>query len=75
MGPNCDLRLASTHVFGIRRYNPGAVLKPHRDRGRTQVASVIINVDQEVDQPWPLLIEDPNCRRYHLLLALGEILF
>lgn len=62
-----------TFVFGIRRYLSGAVLKMHRDRGITHVASAIINVSQDTRSAWPLEIEDHYGRHYHLLLEPGDM--
>jgi hypothetical protein len=44
-------QLAECSLYGIRLYKEGAVLAPHVDR-LPLVSSAIINVDQEVDEPW-----------------------
>ncbi len=62
-----------TYVYGMRRYRDGATLKAHRDRELTHIASAIINIDQQVNEPWPLQIEDHFCRRHEVLLAPGEM--
>ena len=46
-----------THSLS-RRYNNGSVLRMHVDTVGTHVVSAIINVDQDVEQDWPLLILD-----------------
>jgi prolyl 4-hydroxylase len=46
-------QLAECSLYGIRVYKEGAILSPHVDR-LPLVASAIINVDQDVDEPWPL---------------------
>jgi prolyl 4-hydroxylase len=46
-------QLAECSLYGIRVYHEGAVLAPHVDR-LPLVSSAIINVDQDVDEPWPL---------------------
>ncbi|CAB9496500.1 Ankyrin Repeat [Seminavis robusta] len=46
-------RLAECSLYGIRIYEEGAVLATHVDR-LPLVSSAIINVDQDVDEPWPL---------------------
>ena len=46
-------QLAECSLYGIRVYTEGAVLAPHVDR-LPLVASAIINVDQDLDEPWPL---------------------
>jgi len=40
-------------LYGIRVYGRGAILAPHVDR-YPLISSVIINIDQDVDEPWPL---------------------
>jgi prolyl 4-hydroxylase len=46
-------RLAECSLYGIRIYEEGAILATHVDR-LPLVSSAIINVDQDVDEPWPL---------------------
>ena len=67
--------LEATFVYGIRRYLRGAKLRMHRDRGVTHVVSVIVNVAQDVEQPWPLQIEDHFGRIHQVLLAPGDMMF
>jgi prolyl 4-hydroxylase len=43
--------LAECSLYGIRVYHTGSMLSPHVDR-LPLVASAIINVDQDVDEPW-----------------------
>jgi len=45
--------LVSSSVYGIRVYKEGAILVPHVDR-LPLISSAIINVDQDVDEEWPL---------------------
>jgi prolyl 4-hydroxylase len=45
--------LIPTSVYGIRAYHNQSILAPHVDR-LPLVISAIINVDQDVDEPWPL---------------------
>ncbi len=42
--------------FRCRKYNNGSVLRMHVDTVETHVVSAIINVDQGVEEDWPLLI-------------------
>ncbi|MBL4674517.1 MAG: 2OG-Fe(II) oxygenase [Arenicella sp.] len=71
----CGKTLEPTYVYGIRIYHSGAILKTHRDRLETHIISAILNVDQEVDQDWPLLIEDNYYRQHGVLLKPGEMIF
>ena len=50
------MRLLGTSVYGIRRYNTGSWLATHLDRIDTHVISVILQIDQDVDQDWPLFL-------------------
>jgi prolyl 4-hydroxylase len=45
--------LAECSLYGIRVYKEGSILATHVDR-LPLVSSAIINVDQDVDEPWPL---------------------
>lgn len=71
----CEKELEPTFVYGIREYHNGAILKPHRDRIDTHIISAILNVDQETDLDWPLIIEDNYYRQHHVVLKPGEMVF
>ena len=70
-----NTQLEPTFVYGIRIYGRDAVLKEHRDREQTHEVSAIINVDQEVDSDWPLVIDDHQYQKHHIYLDPGEVLF
>ncbi|PID63305.1 MAG: proline hydroxylase, partial [Gammaproteobacteria bacterium] len=68
--------LVPTYVYGIREYLRGSILKMHRDRVETHIASVILNVDQQgVRTPWSLFMHDHQFRTHAVLLEPGEMLF
>ena len=69
----CGKELLPTYVYGIRVYHRGAVLKCHQDRLETHIISAIINIDQQVDQDWPLVIDDNYYRRHEVILKPGEV--
>lgn len=71
----CGEELEPTYVYGIRIYKDKAVLKSHRDRLETHIISAIINVDQEVNEDWPLLIEDNYYREHRVMLKPGDMVF
>ena len=71
----CGEELDPTFVYGIRVYRDGAVLVTHRDRLETHIISTIINVDQEVDEDWPLIIDDNSYREHHVMLSPGDAVF
>ena len=45
-------------TYGIRRYTRGAVLLQHVDKIPTHIISVILQIDQKVDEDWPLTLVD-----------------
>ena len=45
--------LTECSLYGIRVYTEGAVLATHVDR-LPLVSSAIVNVAQDVDEPWPI---------------------
>ena len=45
-------------LYGIRRYTRGAVLLQHVDKIPSHIISVILQIDQKVDEDWPLTIID-----------------
>lgn len=70
-------KLRPTYVYGIRTYHDGAILKVHVDRPTTHMVSAIINIDQKVRKPWPLLIqgEAGDLQAWkQVFLAPGEVL-
>ncbi|MCF6215840.1 MAG: 2OG-Fe(II) oxygenase [Emcibacter sp.] len=69
------LKLDPTFVYGIRVYHNGTALKVHRDRNGTHIIGVIINVDQELNEAWPLRIEDNYYRQHDILLKPGEVVY
>ncbi|RYY89411.1 hypothetical protein EON63_00745 [archaeon] len=55
----CAYACSYTHLHAhTRRYHNQSVLRMHVDTANTHVVSAIINVDQQVDKPWPLVILD-----------------
>ena len=71
----CGKKLDPTFVYGIRVYHDRSVLASHRDRLETHIISAIINVDQEVNEDWPLIIEDNYGRRHSVILKPGDMVF
>jgi len=64
--------LTATSLYGIRRYQEGHVLSPHVDR-MPLVVSCIINVAQNVEEPWPLEVYAHNGLSYNVTMQPGEI--
>lgn len=61
-----------TSVYGIRIYKTGAVLAPHVDR-LPLVSSAIINVDQELDEPWPLEVIGHDGLAKNITMEPGDL--
>ena len=55
--------ISEVSLYGIRIYEEGAVLATHVDR-LPLVSSAIINVDQDVDEPWYV---------FHPVLSLCDV--
>ncbi|MCB2073719.1 MAG: hypothetical protein H6917_16775 [Novosphingobium sp.] len=68
----CGHRLEPSKAYGIRIYRQGNVLHRHVDLVETHVISASILVAQDVDQPWPLVIEQWDGTRQELALNAGE---
>ena len=60
--------------FPRRKYTNGSVLRMHVDTVGTHVVSAIINVDQDVEKDWPLLILDHQGEFAEFLVALCYLL-
>ena len=67
--------LEPTACYGIRLYHRGSVLENHVDRIDTHAVSAIMNVDQMVDEPWPLYILDHNDTAHNVLIEPRDMLF
>ena len=71
-------------LYGIRRYTRGAVLLQHVDKIPSHIISVILQIDQKVDEDWPLTLVDHkgifmliaryNLGRNGVLVLIKEIL-
>lgn len=64
--------LAETSLYGIRIYKEGAVLAPHVDRFPL-VSSAIINVDQDVVEPWPLEVIGHDGVAVNITMVPGDL--
>jgi len=68
----CGYRLAPVWAFGVRIYEQGSVLYRHVDLLETHVISASLLVAQDVDQPWPLVMEKWDGTRHEFFLRPGE---
>jgi hypothetical protein len=69
------LKLTPTSFYGIRLYSRGSRLENHVDRASMLVISIIFNIDQEVEEDWPLEIYDHAGRVHQVVLKPGEMVF
>jgi prolyl 4-hydroxylase len=65
--------LSPTSMYGIRVYTNGATLLPHVDR-LPLVSSAMLQVAQDVDEPWPMEIYDHDGVAHNITLDPGEML-
>ena len=65
-------QLAECSLYGIRVYPEGAILAPHVDR-LPLVSSAIINVDQDVDEPWPLEVIGHDGKAHNVTMLPGDM--
>ncbi|WP_409432246.1 prolyl hydroxylase family protein [Litorimonas sp. RW-G-Af-16] len=70
----CGKMLEPTFVYGVREYHTGAILKMHRDRIDTHIISAIVNVAQDTEVDWPLVIEDNYYRTHKIMIKPGEVI-
>mmetsp|Transcript_22989 Transcript_22989/g.50123 ORF Transcript_22989/g.50123 Transcript_22989/m.50123 type:complete len:433 (+) Transcript_22989:841-2139(+) len=66
-------KLRPVSLYGIREYTEGAVLSPHVDR-TPLVSSGIVNVFQDVDEPWPLEVYDRNGHAVNITMEPGDMI-
>lgn len=69
------VELIGTAIYGIRKYTRGAKLMPHLDHMETHVISAILNIRQEVEEPWPLQIVDHDGHQHSVILKPGEMVW
>lgn len=66
------MELKPISQYGIRMYTEGAILNPHVDR-LPLVSSCIVNVDQDVDEPWPLEVYDREGNAVNVTMEPGDM--
>lgn len=65
-------KLKPTSLYGIRVYGEDSILATHLDR-LPLVSSAIMQIDQDVDEPWPIEVVGHDGRAYNVTLEPGEI--
>lgn len=64
--------LSPVSLYGIRLYHNGSILAPHVDRFPL-VTSAIINVDQDVDEDWPLEVYGHDGKATNVSMQPGDM--
>ena len=64
--------LIASSVYGIRIYKEGNFLMPHVDR-LPLICSAIVNVAQDVDEPWPLEVYDRSGNAVNITMEPGDL--
>jgi len=64
--------LTPCSLYGIRVYTEGAVLATHVDR-LPLVSSAIINIAQDVDEPWPIEVIGHDGKAYNVTMEPGDM--
>jgi prolyl 4-hydroxylase len=64
--------LTQCSLYGIRVYKNGAILAPHVDR-LPLVSSAIINVAQDLDEPWPLEVIGHDGKATNVTMEAGDM--
>ena len=64
--------LTPTSLYGIRVYKHGAVLATHVDR-LPLVTSAIIQVDQDLDDPWPVEVYSHDGQAHNVTMLPGDM--
>lgn len=72
-GTGGKLTLSPTSLYGIRVYKENSILAPHVDR-LPLVTSAIINVDQDVDEEWPLEVIGHDGVAYNITMKPGDMI-
>lgn len=68
------MKVRPSSVYGIRVYPRGSILSPHVDR-LPLVSSCIVNVAQDVDEPWPLEVYDRNDQAVNVTMEPFDMVF
>ena len=69
------MNLSQSACYGFRAYQRGSYLHNHVDRTMTHIISSTICVDHQLDEPWPLYIEDIDGTAHQVNLEPGEFIF
>jgi prolyl 4-hydroxylase len=65
-------KVKPTSMYGIRIYTDGAILATHVDR-LPLVSSCIVNVAQDVREPWPIEVYDHAGKAHNVTMEPGDM--
>lgn len=65
--------LSKSSLYGVRVYREGHILAPHVDRDPL-ISSAIINIDQQVAEPWPLEVIGHDGLAHNITINPGEVI-
>jgi len=68
-----NVEVTECSLYGIRVYTEGSILATHVDR-MPLVSSAIINVDQDVDEPWPIEVYAHDGKAYNVTMEPGDMI-
>jgi prolyl 4-hydroxylase len=66
------MRLSPVSMYGVRIYKNNSILAPHVDR-MPLVTSCIINLEQDVDEIWPLEVFDHQGNAHNITMEPGDM--
>jgi prolyl 4-hydroxylase len=66
------MRLSPVSMYGVRIYKNNSILAPHVDR-MPLVTSCIINLEQDVDEIWPLEVFDHQGNAHNVSMEPGDM--
>jgi len=66
------MHLSPCSIWGIRIYKNNSILTTHVDRNPL-VTSAIINVDQDIDEDWPLEVWGHDGKPYNITMEPGDM--
>ena len=69
------MKLEPTSVYGVRLYQEGQTLKDHLDIIETHVISGILHIDSDLDEPFPVQIDNSDGTLASMNLKPGQVMF
>jgi hypothetical protein len=70
----CGVPLIHSVTYGVRLYLDGSILNRHCDTLATHVISSILHLDRDMEETWPITVEDVNGVPHDVHLEPGDLL-